>query len=473
MGLRIPGAFRTPGWIHVLGAVLGVFTGLAVARGYYLALVGAVLAVVFLWKPELSVYAMVVLAPLTMVAGSLLKGNVGRTLMPTDILLFLGAAGGLYRVLAGKARLNLQAGVMAWILAGIVGVLLGVMGGREAVWRESRGLLVYVLIPLWPALFNFEGDVESKFIPILSRCLLAANAGVLLGALGTYNSLTGQRYIVLAQGLYRNVGDSAIAIPAVFLGLSGLAFKPRDRSTRAYSWWLTLMGTAVLTVSVTRGFWLGTAVGLVGAAWLVVPRIGSSLEKRAGLRLAWGLAVLGVCLAGSAALFARLTGVDLFRFLIQRFQMGFYGRDPNVLYRIEEARAYFHSFLSSPLLGHGLGSEVYLSFLGRTTTYCHNDYLYILQTMGLLGLAGLGFLLVTVARVARDRFLYGSPDSKVLAAGLLGMLIAFSVTSMTSPEFRNIGTSPALALWIGAVLTGSRTRPHSPEVTGGLPCDNG
>jgi O-antigen ligase len=238
-------------------------------------------------------------------------------------------------------------------------------------------------------------------------------------------------------------GDPALMIPSIILVLTLLAV---GRWSSWQRFWLVALATldlAVLMISVTRGFWLGMFTALIVFIAVLVWK--KTLTKRA---FASGLlgSLGAITLVELVVLLWRRT--SLVGALVERVQALLTGDPLGVDVRLAESGAYLESFLRAPAFGNGFGAPVHFSVTSETTGFAHNQYLFVLQTTGLVGFCLLAALLVLVIWLAigtvwRAREL---SEAHVAPVFICATFIGFGVTSLISPEFTNVTTAPLLAI---------------------------
>lgn len=213
-----------------------------------------------------------------------------------------------------------------------------------------------------------------------------------------------------------------------------------------------------LLLSLSRGAWLGVAIG-TGIAVIV-------LQRRFG-----NVVRLGIGMGGLTGLAAALGLIP--ESVSQRLQPAlayFRWFDPadvvpnaanwSIVERMAHWDAARRMFLDSPILGVGPGSYVIeykhyaiLPWWTDPLGHAHNMYLHMLAEVGMIGLfvyvamvvSWISFSVVLVRSDATDRWLY-------LKAGILATVVAVSVHSV----FDNLyvqGLNIQLAVWLGVAAT--------------------
>ena len=213
-----------------------------------------------------------------------------------------------------------------------------------------------------------------------------------------------------------------------------------------------------LVLSLSRGAWLGVAVGTAIAVIVLQRRFGNVVR-------------LGIGVGGLVGLTAALGLIP--EYVSQRLQPAlayFRWFDPadvvpnaanwSIVERMAHWDAALRMFLDSPILGLGPGSYVIeyehyaiLPWWTDPLGHAHNMYLQMLAETGMIGLffyvamvvSWVTFSVVVVRSDATDRWLF-------LKAGVLATVVAVSVHSV----FDNLyvqGLNIQLAVWLGVAAT--------------------
>jgi O-antigen ligase len=93
------------------------------------------------------------------------------------------------------------------------------------------------------------------------------------------------------------------------------------------------------------------------------------------------------------------------------------------------------SFLSAPLLGHGLHTFDYTSVDSINARWAHNLYLETLAEQGILGIAALGCLLYCGLSAARNLRRAQGAETRILGCGALAALAGFCFASLIELSF--------------------------------------
>jgi O-antigen ligase len=208
--------------------------------------------------------------------------------------------------------------------------------------------------------------------------------------------------------------------------------------------WISVL--AALSLSGSRSGLLAAASGLVAQGLALVV---SSRRPTVGW---WLAAVLGVVLAvGAVALDLRATpGTGMARLAATR------PGDVSGAARIEAWQGALKLWSRAPLWGHGAGSfeDSFVAvqpatFAGTNWQHAHNDWLELLATQGVVGLA---LLVTAVAVVAKGlwRIAKRGVASEDRAAGFFGLTL---LVALAAQEFVEFGlTRPANAVAVALML---------------------
>lgn len=425
-----------------LGAALAVITGGAIR-----------------W-PALPLYAVVLASPLYFIWNSMLtSGNLGFTTKVSviDVLTATAVLTLTPRLLRPLLRRNqptrdrrsaallLDIACGVWLAIAAAAFLHGIEGQYEAVFRSSRGALLWGLYFPAVAYFSSQARRQEAFGVLCVSALLlavvglAAASGFLTAAFPTLPVGT------LGGGLIRPnfFAEPALAIPNIVL-TSLLSVTMRPLAARLGLAIVGLGNLALLLISVTRGFWVGMVVAIIACLLLLAwKRILNSRTLVGGL----AIAIFGALIVEASTRWLR--GISVLEVLIERAVTSVTGDVHGVDFRLAEFDAYFQSFLRSPIFGNGFGSPVHFDPLDENIGFAHNQYVFLLQTTGVLGTTALAIFLVLAIVVSLQQLRLHRRELAptvlpplVLSATLAG----YAATSLTSPELTNIATVPALAL---------------------------
>jgi O-antigen ligase len=209
--------------------------------------------------------------------------------------------------------------------------------------------------------------------------------------------------------------------------------------TTAQRWirWLSLLIVVFFTLSLiltfSRGYWIGTIVGI--AILFLVARPGER-RKLVQLSLIGGIGGVGLMFLVFPKIFYDLALTIINRFFTSALAL----EDKSVANRVAESEVVWKLISRNPIAGAGLGSEISYFHLLRQSTqhtyYMHNAYLYLWFKLGLIGLVV--FLTAFVSKIkAGYTWLKtcGDDTRRVPVMAALAILVAMMEITITSPQF--------------------------------------
>lgn len=438
---------------------------------WFLLPTGLVVIVLLLWRPRVALYMVLILSPYYFIINSLLtSGRLGieTHFSPVDLLTVLALTGVLVRKLlrnkVGVRVLPLDVMSAGWLFVSAISLIHGIAMGYEAALRSSRGPLLFLLYFVSATELNSD-DRRKELTKVI---LVGAIASGLVGLAGAMQYLT-PLLPNLSVGTVGDVFvrpnffvDPALTIPnTLFMILYSTFIERQSRGTRLGLGVGLGLNVAVLMLSVTRGFWLGMIVAFLVTVFVARKHIAFLRVLRIVVAFAFAVIIIQVVVQS-------LSRVSLLDELFARFQFALSGGDyRGVTYRIAEVVAYFNSFSESPILGKGFGSPV-LFDPSATLGFAHNQYVWVLETTGLIGFFLLGrFLCLGLGNGLRRSTCYnGTSLERFFGVLLVGTLIGFAVVSITSPQFTSPTTVPLLVTLVGVCRAVSV---QSPSTLGVLP----
>ncbi len=364
-----------------------------------------------------------------LVPAALAVGNVptGLPLAPAylAVLVAVGLVGlQLVRRPAGAAAVTGLAGlpVLAAAALLVASALLATVTAADpaAALRldlgYALGLALAVAVPL--------ACPDPGSVRLLAGVTCAAGAVAcatgLVGGTSARAEFGGALVLDRAQGVFGQPNDLGGFAAAVLLLSLGLALGAGlSRAGRAAAGAAAAVAAGALALSLSRGSWIGTAVGLVVLAVLVGP---------AARRRAAGLAATLALVAGAAVLAA--PAAPVVSVLVDRAGSLVTGTRSPYDDRPAIWRAAVGLWSEHPLLGVGPGGYPQLAGLDdplRVTTplHAHSLVLTLGAEQGLIGLAALTAVVATVVRTVTLARTCGGPGEGVLvgAAAALAALL--------------------------------------------------
>lgn len=308
-------------------------------------------------------------------------------------------------------------------------------------FRKLFPFLIYLLY--FPLVFSIR---QRKQLYAVVGCFLIM--GLCVGA----RNIIGFRSAILSIQYFFQAGSARHALSEpFFLAILVIAFSLLLRATtrlvKVLLSILTFFAMAALAVSFSRGYWIASAVSLV------MLFVMASKKEKANMVIY--LSVL-VCLTLMIAqLFLGNIGEVVGRGLMNRAaSIVQAGQDIALVQRFQEARGIFRHVKANPIVGYGLGATFSYRVLGHraiSTWYSHNAYLYLMFTLGLVGL--FAYLTFYGGMLVRGCVLLRQQGYGYFGAFVRGIVCLFAgmlVVSVTSPQF--IQKSSILVIVLGSAI---------------------
>lgn len=436
-----------------VGAILGLSLAyLPVQLFPAVAMAGLwVLAVVFVWRPQMVVMFLMVLypiyIPLSLLVLSGTSGTVGTLIsVGKDALLGLLA---LMTLWLGRDRLALIDRKI-WIsltllVFSIVVLAVAAPTGLRPSLLSARFHITYpLLLPVGVALFNDARLLRQQIFIVLTVAVGLALAWLSVLGWASVGELGYQMATVRLIAEQGEMGDP-INVFATYLAIAlcvavGVATTARTQRGRLLLYGLSLILAWALLATFSRRAIVGAALGI-----LVIAIIGRSL------RLAVFMTVGAVAALGyaSQSLIARFRRVD--------FGGGASERLEHVRYTLENLDPL------SFFVGHGVGTAGHVAQVAgvESAVPIHNYYFLLLFEGGVLVL---GLYLALCFFCVRELVRIGAPSSsdrklQGAAVGTAGAFIAFLLGGMLGVGNAALPGAPILWATTGAVLGIAHTRP--------------
>lgn len=379
--------------------------------------------------PGLLVSDVVLLLGLARAAVSLLQLDLDRRSRTVCLALVafmgLGALQALHGVAEGRGVSAVGAEYRVFlVLGGVALIAVPLLLDPLARQRLVRGLaLLGLALGAW-ALVQWTVD-----IPLAE----AGDAGVREGILQT-TAGRGQ----IQGGLFSFPVATLLAAAALVSG--GL----RTRLGQATAATILVLNVVGLLLTYERTFWVATTLGLL--------LIAATATGRARVRaLFWGPLAIVVFFSVMSTVAPDTLGAARERLL----SLGRYESDNSLRYRLVESQHVVDQIEQRPLLGSGLGADIYW---GRpweqvppaAHTFAHNGYLWVSWKLGLVGAALLGaaMLLVLVGRAPPT----ATPLLRSLRTGAKAALLALLLSSVTFPSFTQLASAGVLGLLLALAV---------------------
>ena len=243
---------------------------------------------------------------------------------------------------------------------------------------------------------------------------------------------------------------------------------------------LVLLSLAILAATLSRGAWVGFAVGSVVyvlLAWraarlpAIQPPAGVEAGERVARRWSPRTAVGAILLAAAALGIPLLT--PLRPALLSRLHQITDIREPSMRMRVLNWRAGMHMAIDHPLLG--VGTDAYIAAFPRYRTpefwrlewsvsasKAHNELIGIAATQGALGLIAACLVILFTGRAVWRASSDLNHDVREGAAAAGGALVAFAVSDLASFTVVSTGClAAALAGWAAGVTRGGDVEPRA------------
>ena len=379
------------------------------------------------------------------------------------MLFVAGFIGALSRALLGRKRLLLsfKKEVILWLTMfflfwGAVSSLVSLSGGEPVIWwlRKYVEFIGYLLI-FW-VVWSIDQKNE-KWVKILLSLFLFI--GVAKGcqqliyyyqvlpqaiALNNFQILRGRFYVEF------------FGFPSSILAMC-LYIYSKKRTEKLLFALLAFFFLILLVLSFTRSMWMGFIVSFL----ILLFRFKRFRAKIAKIILS--LFIVVIAAIGGGFLLRReimfylfdWVKVRLLSFLELEVQL-------SMLDRFAEWKALWSLSWKKPFFGYGIGRSFTFYSINPwswaeeggigwvSIRYSHNIYLYLLYTMGIVGLLLFMMLIFSVIRKARIMQNESSePFVKAYCAAIYSIFFGFLVTSITSPIFMGKANSVYIGLLIG------------------------
>jgi hypothetical protein len=299
-----------------------------------------------------------------------------------------------------------------------VTAVIGLAHGNDLkyVLADVRALGYYMVF-FWVIVFVRTRRDVMVLLKVLGACLAA---GFVIGAVG-YAQGQGTATAFVEAGVSRFPAPADFFLASTMLLATWAVVWPQAKRRPWVLWLLLGLSLLGLTLSLVRGDWVASVVGMLYLFLIMRPR------KR--VRLVTGIAVVGGLLViGTATVnVAVLQSVVLRTMAITNFQ------DKNVQYRLIENSAVARQIAAHPVEGNGLGTGYVFDFSRYgVALFVWFICAFLFRRHG-----------VREGDVEQDPWLGGV----VIASRV--MVVALLVASITSPQFNTKENVAAIALIIG------------------------
>lgn len=452
------------------------------------ALSGMLLCLLILLKPEVAVYLLTISVPL----GSLLEVEADDfSITTTEVLVALMVLGWIARAAARRSftipltpvTLPLVAMLAVMALSGFQATQLSLTLKETLKWLELVLVFLFIVSEMRSA-----GQVITLLLLLLAGGTMEALLGFAQFALGLGPDSFAIGQFMRAFGTFEQpnpyAGYLGMLIP---LGV-GLLLTGPPRGVRVFAAAACILGSAAVLMSLSRGAWVGIALGLASMMLLWNHRTAILLAVAA--IAATPIAALAFLNVLPDEVSSRLaTALDYFRF-VDVTQETVTSQNWAVIERVAHWQAALDMISQNPLLGVGGGNypAVYEWYAvpgwPEALGHAHNYYLNIAAETGILGL--LVYLAIPMVAIAHavKWLARSSGDGRApvhvnfwrgILVGTLGALVASSVHNMFDSLFVHsmsvqLGMILAMAQLSARALAGQPiSRGHGEARLGGEP----
>ena len=185
-----------------------------------------------------------------------------------------------------------------------------------------------------------------------------------------------------------------------------------------------------VAITLTRGLWIALMISTVTMILLFFRKINK--------RILFGS--VGVVLFGSFLLlvYVRIrTGIDIWSLLFTRLSTIFeLSQVSSLQLRISQVQLVLQQIISNPVLGHGLGKQIFSSYIGAAArvTWIDNSYLSLLWKLGLIGTIPFVLLLIYALKVSIRSFKDTAGNiHRVYNGAFISFIVGFLFLGIMSP----------------------------------------
>ncbi len=351
-------------------------------------------------------------------------------------------------------RSSLDVPVAAYCAVLVVGVLYGIVAGWEPRVAVREGIKLGVIILYFPL-----KELLSRHPRLFTRgILLPIQIGVAISAsLAIASVLARGDPIVLdpyqpetALNAFEIEGLSRLEalVPATsfaFVALMSMGQLLITRKTLTRVLLAALISSASIGVflTFTRTRWIGLALGML----ILLVSFARRARPQSWISFMAIFILLGIVMWFAPTFFDISTEVIIASRLDTWVTQGLDYRGG--VHRLNEAQAYWGSFLAAPVFGQGLGAKVSFYTPGQgviTRTYAHNDYVMFLGKLGLVVVVVFIWLTRTVWRELQVVFRFSRETiTQYEVISLVAFLAGILLTAASISGFTNFGTGPLVA----------------------------
>jgi hypothetical protein len=340
----------------------------------------------------------------------------------------------------------------------------------------TTALLVLEISTLFAALHGVFAGNSLRYLGLELVPLLGLMTALMLGGLRLDRStirLSLRVFVVMglaqvALGLYGYVATGTrlggiyfTPIPGMLAVLTfNLFLRARSRGRSLGLLLLTGIFSLQQVISLTRGYWLGLAAGLVFSG-LLYAGSGAGARQR-WRRLAVSVGLMGACLAfGSVAVANWFGWGSVWTLLGTRLASSsgttLSSETASNMARMIEWLTVVRHIQVAPWFGHGLGYSLHVRYpffpVVSTQWFVHQLYLWIWLKQGIAGLLALVFVLYQGLRLGvRGARRLADGDEAGWCAGAAGATLYIAVLGLTNYPLAQVNSTFLLAFLWGVAL---------------------
>ena len=345
------------------------------------------------------------------------------------LLFFSVVAGWLIRKVVFRqeriVRTVPETGIVVFLLLCLTSVLLAAAQNTSLTswFRKLFPLLGYLLY--FPIVDTIKGSRQLKLM-VVCFLLLGLSIGI-RNFVFFKNVAASIRYAFQVGGARQNFCEPFFL--TIFVVAYSISLYVKSKLQRISYTALAILSFIILIFTLSRGYWIASVV-CIAALFILLP-----LRKKMSL-------VLHFALIGSVMIvfIDVVLGAPAVWGIVERIlSIGQVGRDVAMQERFYETKAVLALIKANPFTGYGLGATYsYRSLVHHAMPvwYIHNAYLYLMFTLGTVGLVAylvfyIGMLRRGLALLRRrlNRFQRG------LVQGIACVFIGMLAVSITSPQF--------------------------------------
>lgn len=326
-------------------------------------------------------------------------------------------------------RSRMDVPLIAFLLVVMAAVVIGVtrLYPPNAIAEDSRYVFYYAA---YIVVLNAFDDERW-----LDRFLYVIVAGTVVVAVEYMLDFVGVIHLSPRETFFRVARAQGVLFPIALLFILSYGIYEQRGVKRLGLLLASLPISVAFLITLGRGLWIGTGVGLLVmvALWLI--RSGWSKG-----RLARSLGVLiGVILVAAVGVYGlqRITGTRILWNLTRRLsQIVAYQEDPHVIGRLYAYQEAYEHFRMHPVFGtgHGLMIITYPTMLygAMYTSDIDSLYLTLLTKMGVIGLLVFGWFMIALLREPWTLFFRSTERrDQAFALGTLSALVALLVLGVS------------------------------------------